>query len=162
MNEMKCLIVFLVLILLAGCSTEITEVDCPAAIEQEVSITNEEVITMYEYKADIIRVIDGDTVVMNIDLGFGIRFQETVRLAGINTPEIFGVKKDSDEYKKGIEAKTLVENLLRDSSIMIQTEKDKKGKYGRYIATIIIKGIDGDINLNERLVTENLAEKVDY
>ena len=117
---------------------------------------------MYEYKADIIRVIDGDTVVMNIDLGFGIRFQETVRLAGINTPEIFGVKKDSDEYKKGIEAKTLVENLLRDSSIMIQTEKDKKGKYGRYIATIIIKGIDGDINLNERLVTENLAEKVDY
>jgi micrococcal nuclease len=114
---------------------------------------------MYEYKAELIRVIDGDTLELNIDLGFGIKFKERVRLAGINTPEIFSVKKESDEYKKGMEAKIFVENMLRSKDIVIQTEKDKKGKYGRYIATIIV---GGDINLNERLVTENLAEKVDY
>lgn len=120
---------------------------------------------MYEYKAEVIRVIDGDTLEMNIDLGFGVRFQEIVRLAGINTPEIFGVKKDSEEYKKGIEAKTYVENLLMaeslktEPSIIIKTEKDKKGKYGRYIATIIV---NGDINLNEKLVIERLAEKINY
>jgi len=155
---MKCLIVFLLLILLTGCSPKI---ECPVAIEQEVSNTNMEVITMYEYKAELVRVIDGDTLELNIDLGFGIKFNERVRLEGINTPETYGVKKDSDEYKKGMEAKLFVQEILKDQPIMIQTKKDKKGKYGRYIATVFVGGTT-KMNLNERLVTENLAERVDY
>lgn len=113
----------------------------------------------YEYKATLIRVIDGDTVDLDVDVGFGIHFQERFRLAGINTPEIHGVKKESEEYKKGMVAKEVAKefvlSFIGDKELVIRTEKDEKGKYGRYIATILV----GDNNLNEILITEKLAER---
>ena len=112
---------------------------------------------MYEYNAKVLRVVDGDTVDVEFDLGFNILFRERVRLDGIDTPEIFSTKKGSDEYNKGMEAKTYVEQRLSGKNIIIQTKKDKKGKYGRYIGTILVDGI----NLNEELVTKELAVRLD-
>ena len=55
----------------------------------------------YRYRAKLVRVVDGDTIDLDIDLGFYIRITERVRLEGVNTPEIFRVKKESEEYKRG-------------------------------------------------------------
>ena len=60
---------------------------------------------MYEYSAKVLRVVDGDTIDILWDLGHGTFVKERCRLLGVNTPESFGVKKGSEEYRKGIEAK---------------------------------------------------------
>ncbi len=55
---------------------------------------------MYQYKAKIVRVIDGDTYEIDIDLGLSVWVRgERVRLYGVNTPEVYGVKRESNEYR---------------------------------------------------------------
>jgi len=118
----------------------------------------------YFYRAKAIKVIDGDTIDFSIDLGFKVFVKERIRLAGINTPETFGVLKESEEYKIGMKAKERVISLLFDENqnpieIILETNKDKTEKYGRYIAWVHLN--DGTI-LNELLVSEELAERVKY
>jgi micrococcal nuclease len=116
---------------------------------------------MYQYKAKIERVVDGDTIDMTIDLGFKVTTHQRIRLAGIDTPEIFSVKKDSEEYKKGLGAKEFVENRLaaNNNEVLIETEK-YTGKYGRYIGTITLA--DSEITLNDELVEKGIARRVQY
>lgn len=113
---------------------------------------------MYEYKAKLDRVIDGDTLDLVIDIGFKMTTNQRIRLAHIDTPEIFRVKHDSEEYKKGIEAKHHVEKRLADNQneMKIQTYKSP-GKYGRYIGIIWLR--DSDISLNEELVQKGYAKR---
>jgi len=59
----------------------------------------------YRYRAELDRVVDGDTLDVVIDLGFYIKIKERIRLEGVNTPEIYGVPQDSEEYRRGMEAK---------------------------------------------------------
>ena len=110
---------------------------------------------MYEYKAKLIRVIDGDTVDFDIDLGFDSHLYARVRLLGINTPETYGVKKATEEYVTGMQAKNFVVDFLSGKEILIKTEKDKTGKYGRYLATVYVDGV----SLNQKLLDEGLAEE---
>ena len=117
---------------------------------------------MYEYKATILRVVDGDTLDLLIDLGMNVHVKERVRLARINTPEIHGVKKDSEEYIKGMQAKLLVETILAGQELIVKTIKDKKGKYGRYIAEIYIDKDGNLINLSDHLVEYGHAEFKSY
>lgn len=126
---------------------------------------------MYEYCARVTRVIDGDTLVATVDLGFRVGLTETFRLLGINTPEIHGVKKDSEEYRKGMKAKVFVEKMLEltDFQVLIATRKDEQGKYGRWLAKIfqppeINNGVAlwPAFTLNEALVKEGLAEEKEY
>jgi micrococcal nuclease len=116
---------------------------------------------MYQYKATLERVVDGDTLDITIDLGFKITTHQRIRLAGIDTPEIFSVKKDTPEHRLGMEAKQFVENRLaaNNNKIIIETEK-YTGKYGRYIGTIILA--DSEITLNDELVEKGFAQKVTY
>tara|TARA_R110000796_G_scaffold19255_1_gene57846 strand:- start:6676 stop:7008 length:333 start_codon:yes stop_codon:yes gene_type:complete len=107
----------------------------------------------YTYKAKIISVYDGDTVTAQADLGFGVKMKIKVRLAGINTPEVRG-----KERPEGLKSRDFLRNLILDKEVIIQTSKDKKGKYGRYIGVIYID----DKNVNEILVENNLAEKKEY
>jgi len=94
----------------------------------------------FEYKALIRRVVDGDTIDLEFDLGFNVRVRERIRLLGVDTPETYGVKKDSEEYQAGIIAKKFVESKLTPLSpndyVIVETARDKKGKYGRYLARI--------------------------
>ena len=118
---------------------------------------------LYTYKATCYNVVDGDTIDLDIDLGLHAHIKERVRLAGINTPETYGVKKDSEEYKKGMEAKEEVKRLILNKEVIVVTEKDKKGKYGRYLAYIYTDlDVDSpcfsDSSLNDYLVKEGYAK----
>lgn len=110
-------------------------------------------ICMYEYKAKIVKVYDGDTVTAEIDLGFKVSFTEKIRLYGLNTPEVRG-----DERSDGLISRDRLRERILDKVVTLKTKKDKKGKYGRYIAEIFL----GDENINEWLITEGLAERKDY
>ncbi|MGB0788299.1 MAG: thermonuclease family protein [Marinirhabdus sp.] len=103
---------------------------------------------MYHYKAKITGVYDGDTVTAVVDLGF-LHYQKMrLRLYGINTPEIRG-----KERKEGLVARDIVREMILDKEVEIHTYKDKQGKFGRYLATIIIDGV----NVNKWLVENGHA-----
>lgn len=103
---------------------------------------------MYEYKAKVLRVVDGDTMICEVDLGFSIKVKERIRLRGINTPEVRGTQK-----KRGLEVKEVVRSLIEGKDIILQVYK--KGKYGRYIADIIIN----DTNLSHYLLSNEYGVK---
>lgn len=108
---------------------------------------------MYEYKAEYISNYDGDTIKFMADLGFGIYYKITVRVHGIDTPELRS--KDPEEKVKAYEAKEFVREALTNAdSIIIKTLKDKKGKYGRYIAEVLYD----DVNLINTLIDHGLGE----
>ena len=109
---------------------------------------------MYEYKAKLLRVIDGDTIDCVIDLGFDIKYKCRVRLKGIDTPEIR--TRDLEEKKRGFAAKERVVELLSVcETFIIKTELDKKGKYGRILVTIFI---NNEESINQILLLEGHAE----
>ena len=105
---------------------------------------------MYEYNCKILRVIDGDTVDVDIDLGFGIwMHKERIRLHGIDTPE--SRTRDKIEKIFGFEAKRMVQTWLPvGSNQTLVTTKDKSGKFGRVLGKFII--FDGR---NDRVSTLN-------
>lgn len=109
---------------------------------------------LYTYKAKCISVIDGDTILADISLGFDVWVKQRIRLLGIDTPETYGVKKDSEEYAAGMLAKNRVIDLLLNKEMLIVTEKDKTEKYGRYLATVYVD----NLNVNETLIKEGLAK----
>jgi len=94
---------------------------------------------MYKYKAKLIKIIDGDTLDVLVDLGFGIFHKIRLRLIGINTPEIFG-RHVKEEKPLGLKFKHKLEEILSsEDEFIVRTYKDKKGKYGRYLAEIQLK-----------------------
>jgi len=128
---------------------------------------------MYQYKAIIQKVIDGDTLEIAIDLGLSMWIHdEKVRLYGVNTPEVYGVKKGSPEWEQGNKASEFVKSVLNDKDeIIVKKIKDKKEKNGRYLAVIYIKidpthlsGLTGIRNsgqfycLNDILIGKGFAE----
>jgi micrococcal nuclease len=96
---------------------------------------------MYQYKAIIEKVIDGDTLEISIDLGLSVWIRgEKIRLYGINTPEVYGVKKGSPDWILGNRVSEFVKTIVKaKAEILIQTFKDKQEKYGRYLALVYIK-----------------------
>ena len=110
---------------------------------------------MYSYRADIVRLIDGDTVQADIDLGFNVSIRLKLRLYGIDTPEVRG-----EERLFGLESKAALEAMIeRYAPITVQTLKDITGKYGRYLA--ILLGVDEGgvvVNLNDQLVKGGWAK----
>lgn len=118
---------------------------------------------MFEYSCTVLRIIDGDTIRIMADLGFHVHIRETVRLYGIDTPEIYSVKKDSDEYRKGIEARDELARLLYGKELRIHTYKDKKGKFGRYLADVYVDGMMDDfgdaMSVNDYLVKHGFAKE---
>jgi len=112
---------------------------------------------MYEYKVkEVVKVVDGDTIDVVIDLGFDLSKKERVRLAGIDTPE--SRTRDLDEKKLGLEAKEyLSTNLSNAGHLMISTEKD--GKYGRMLETIHMN--DDIVSLNQQMIDKGYAWEYD-
>ena len=111
---------------------------------------------MYEYRIkEIIKIIDGDTVDVLIDLGFNVFHKERVRLNRIDTPET--ATKDIVEKNYGLEAKAYVIDWLgKQKQIIIQTYKDDK--YGRLLADFYG---DNRVCLNDLLINEGYAWKYD-
>ena len=107
---------------------------------------------MYEYNCKVVRVVDGDTVDVDIDLGFDTwRLGERIRLYGIDTPECR--TRNATEKKAGLLAKEFVERRLQQGGTYTLSTREK-GKYGRYLGVITI---EGTLTINAALVSENLA-----
>lgn len=105
---------------------------------------------MYNYKAYITRVIDGDTIYARVDLGFDTCIEKLFRLEGINCPE--SRSKNLDEKQKGIAAKEYTKERIEKKEVMIESMKTEK--YGRYLAVVTINGAI----LNEELVRKGHAK----
>lgn len=111
---------------------------------------------MYEYRAKLQRVVDGDTIDVTLDLGFDVYLNARIRLYGINTPETR--TRDLEEKKRGLAAKErLIEILSHEENFIIQSNDYDKGKYGRILGTIIIEYGNGPMNVNEQLIEEGHA-----
>lgn len=111
---------------------------------------------MYEYKVSrLYKVFDGDTIEVDIDLGFDIAIHKLVRLAGIDTPE--SRTKDAYEKKLGLEAKEWLKIKLKDGeTLRIKTEKpDSTEKYGGILGWLYI---DNDAtSINETMIQQGYA-----
>ena len=111
---------------------------------------------MYEYRVkQVLKVIDGDTIDVEIDLGFDISITKRIRLAGIDTPE----SRTSDKYEKvlGLEAKDYLKyKLAGATTIVIKTEKpDSSEKYGRVLGWL---HLDSDeLSVNESMIASGYA-----
>ncbi len=105
---------------------------------------------MYEYNCKVTRVVDGDTVDIDIDLGFGVWLhKERVRVYGIDTEE--SRTRDKEEKKYGLAAKAFVKEFVKGSDIILRTKKyDAKGKFGRIL---------GDIVVNRKSLSETMIQE---
>ena len=104
---------------------------------------------MYEYRIKkVYKVVDGDTIDVDIDLGFNVSYFQRVRLAGIDTPE--SRTKDLAEKALGLESKKKLEEILLGAKdIVIRTEKpDSTEKYGRILGWLFVNGEDKSVNHN--------------
>lgn len=103
---------------------------------------------LYYYRAQIVSVYDGDTCRADIDLGLGIWVRnEKLRLLRINAPELRGEEKIAGKASRDF----LREQIL-GKEVFIQSHKDKRGKYGRYLAEIWLEEAGSWVNINDRLV----------
>ena len=109
---------------------------------------------MFTYQATILRIVDGDTVDVDIDLGFSVWLKkQRVRMMGIDTPE--SRTRDKEEKVRGLLSKKKLAELCPVGSIVqLMTAKDKnKGKFGRILGTLVVNGVD----VNQWLLENNYA-----
>jgi micrococcal nuclease len=116
-------------------------------------------INLYQYNALVTKVYDGDTITVEIDLGFKTFVKgEKIRLSRINAPEVRGESRE-----EGLKSRDYLRSLIMDKKILLETMRDKKGKYGRYLGEVFIKSEDGNwININDTLVNKGFAEFKEY
>ena len=109
---------------------------------------------LYNYRGLVVKVYDGDTITVDVELGFHVSLKaEKFRLYRINTPEVRG-----EEKEKGIISRDWLREKILGKEVVIKTHKDKKGKYGRWLADVWLD----DVCLNDELVEQGLAEYKDY
>jgi micrococcal nuclease len=107
---------------------------------------------MFNYRCKVIKVIDGDTVDVDIDLGFGVWMKkERVRLYGIDTPE--SRTSDKEEKVYGLAAKEFLKNMCDDEWMILEcNEYDSKGKFGRILGSLRRTTNYADMTVNEYLI----------
>jgi micrococcal nuclease len=111
---------------------------------------------MFEYRVkQVIKVVDGDTIDVDIDLGFSISYSQRLRLAGIDTPE----SRTTDKLEKslGIESKEYLKSKFKDAKdIVVRTEKpDSSEKYGRILGWVYVNG--DSKSLNDQMIEDGYA-----
>lgn len=107
------------------------------------------------YVKEVKKVVDGDTIDADIDLGFDISFSSRVRLAGIDTPESRTV--DKLEKQLGLESKAYLKNAIDSAkTVVIKTEKmDSSEKYGRILGWVFLDG--SEISINQKMIDDGYA-----
>jgi micrococcal nuclease len=108
---------------------------------------------LWNYNAKVLRVVDGDTYDVEVDLGFYVYHHIRVRLRGVNTPEIFG-RNASEEGKKVAE---YVKSYIEGKTVLIGTYKTKPTTFGRWEADVIVEGV----SVADHLVALGYATRVD-
>jgi micrococcal nuclease len=114
---------------------------------------------LYHYRAVVRSVYDGDTCTVDIDLGLSMWIhEEKLRLYRINAPELRGPEREA-----GLRSRDFLREHIEGKQVFIQTIKDRREKYGRYLAEIWLEGEDGEwINVNDLMVERNMAVYQDY
>lgn len=109
---------------------------------------------LYHYKAIVVQVYDGDTCTLDVDLGLNTWIRgEKVRLNRINAPELTGKSKS-----KGIKSRDYMRSKILGQEVLVQTIKDRKEKYGRYLGEIWLTTKTGKVvNINDEMVKEGYA-----
>ena len=107
---------------------------------------------MFEYFCKVTRVVDGDTIDVNIDLGFQIWHRGRVRMAGIDSPE--SRTRNKAEKVLGLASKARLKELLKGEKVSIKCTKEK-GKFGRILADVIVN----DLSINQQLIDEGYARE---
>lgn len=112
---------------------------------------------MYEYRCKVVKIVDGDTVDVDIDLGFGVWLKkERIRMYGIDTPE--SRTRDLSEKKYGLMAKDYITRLLDDEGgIVLKTRKDAEGKYGRILGELWRTTDFTDTSINDLMIKNHHA-----
>ena len=112
---------------------------------------------MYEYRCKVVHIVDGDTVDVDIDLGFGVWMKkQRIRLYGIDTPE--SRTRDLEEKKYGLAAKKFLTGMLDDEAgITLKTHKDAEGKFGRILGELWRNTDYADQSINEHMIEQNHA-----
>ena len=113
---------------------------------------------MFKYNAEIVRVIDGDTVVAMVDLGFSTWAKSTIRFYGINTPE--SRTRDLEEKSRGLAAKGRLLEMLESNDNKFILQSHGIGKYGRCLGTLYVPSLENEkelVDINMTLVNEGHA-----
>jgi micrococcal nuclease len=87
---------------------------------------------MYTYKSKVTKVYDGDTITVEVDLGFSFKFTNSFRLLRINCPEVRGESRE-----EGLKSRDRLRELIMDKEVIIKL-KDNTEKYGRYLAEVLV------------------------
>ena len=107
-------------------------------------------IDLYTYKARCVSVYDGDSITLDIDLGFNHwMLNQKIRLLGIDTPEIRG-----PDRTEGLVSAERLRGLIEGKDVLMVSHRDRTGKYGRWLATIYL----GNTNINQLLLEEGWAK----
>ncbi|MBI5802580.1 MAG: thermonuclease family protein [Verrucomicrobia bacterium] len=114
---------------------------------------------LFQYRARVTSVYDGDTCTAEIDLGLGVWVRgEKLRLHRINTPELHGA-----DDAKGKAARDHLKTLVEGKDVLLQTIKDRREKYGRYLAEIWLEQPGAPtLNVNDAMVAAGHARYQDY
>lgn len=114
--------------------------------------------SLYHYKAIVTKVYDGDTITVSVDLGMNFYRKNTkIRLYEINAPELRG-----KTLKEARASRDYLRKMILNKEVVIQTFKDKKGKYGRYLANVWIKLDKKWSCINSIMVEEGYAVYKNY
>lgn len=111
---------------------------------------------MYEYRARMLKVVDGDTIDLDVDLGLRVHVHERIRLLGINAPELHSSNADEREAAK--KASDFLRSLTANGDLTVKTQKDSQEKYGRYLGTLFDST---GLNINEELIKAGHATAYD-
>lgn len=104
----------------------------------------------YIYNATVTKVYDGDTITVDFDLGFFVSMRDqTLRLYGIDTPELRGVERE-----QGLVVRDWLREKILGKKVVIKSYRDKKGKYGRWLADVYLEGE----HINTTLLEKGYAE----
>ncbi len=128
-----------------------------SALGQKLNLISKDA-ELYHYVAQVQSVYDGDTCRVDIDLGLGMWLRnEKLRLLRIDAPEVTGPEKE-----KGFASRDFLRELMDGKEVIIEATKDKRGKYGRYLADIWIERNGGWLNVNDRMVEAGHAVYREY
>ena len=110
---------------------------------------------MFDYRCKLLRVVDGDTIDVNLDLGFNVWHKARVRMLGIDTPE--SRTRNLEEKALGLASKARLKELLKGKIVEIECSKEK-GKFGRVLGIVWTTDKESNrINCNQRLIEEGHA-----
>lgn len=115
------------------------------------------IANLHHYNCELKRIIDGDTVVLIIDLGFNIKIEVGLRLEGIDTPEVNS--SHGLEQEAAYRSEVFLGQLIEKEELIVKTKKNDM--YGRYIGTLFIKGPHECVNVNNFMLNHGLARKYD-